>query len=56
MCPNALEEAMKKHSEIGKLPKAVIVVDLYGMSAKYDEIRTICNNYDVASLKMLQRH
>ncbi len=48
MCPSALEEALKKHKELGKLPKAVIVVDLYGMSAKYDEIRAICSDYDVA--------
>lgn len=47
MCPNALEDALRKHEELGKLPKAVIVVDLYGMSAKYDEIITICKKYAI---------
>ena len=31
----------------GKLPKAVIVVNLYGQSAKMDEILSICNQYEV---------
>lgn len=31
----------------GKLPKAVVVVDLYGHSADYDPIRAACARYDV---------
>ena len=31
----------------GKLPKAVILVHLYGQSAKLDEILSLCNRYDV---------
>ncbi|MFX8410382.1 DegT/DnrJ/EryC1/StrS family aminotransferase, partial [Acinetobacter baumannii] len=37
-------EAAKKE---GKLPKAVVVVNLYGQSAKMDEILAICDRYGV---------
>jgi pyridoxal phosphate-dependent aminotransferase EpsN len=47
MSPQALEKAFNDASNEGKLPKAVIVVNLYGQSAKMDEILTICNHYNV---------
>ncbi|WP_394186450.1 aminotransferase class I/II-fold pyridoxal phosphate-dependent enzyme [Metabacillus halosaccharovorans] len=47
MSPQALEKALQDASTDGKLPKAVIVVNLYGQSAKMDEIVTLCNQYDV---------
>jgi pyridoxal phosphate-dependent aminotransferase EpsN len=47
MSPNALEQAFKQAVSIGRLPKAVIVVNLYGQSAKMDEIVNLCNKYDV---------
>ena len=47
MCPMALERAFEKYSEIGKLPKAVLVVHLYGLSADMDKIMRICNKYNV---------
>ncbi|KAB7708312.1 aminotransferase class I/II-fold pyridoxal phosphate-dependent enzyme [Bacillus aerolatus] len=47
MSPEALEKAFKEAALAGKLPKAVIVVNLYGQSAKMDEILSICNGYDV---------
>ena len=47
MSPGALERAFKKYKKMNKIPKAVIVVDLYGESAKYDEIKSICNKYNV---------
>ncbi|MBU7593522.1 DegT/DnrJ/EryC1/StrS family aminotransferase [Metabacillus halosaccharovorans] len=47
MSPQALEKALKDASADGKLPKAVIVVNLYGQSAKMDEIVSLCNQYDV---------
>ena len=47
MSPIALKKAFEAYSEKGKLPKAVIVVHLYGQSAKMDEIMTICNEYNV---------
>jgi len=44
MCPKALLKAFKEASQ---LPKAVIVVHLYGQSAKMDEIKEICDYYKV---------
>lgn len=47
MSPQALERALKEASIKGNLPKAVIVVHLYGQIAKMDEIISLCNKYDV---------
>lgn len=47
MSPQALERAFEEAKKEGDLPKAVIVVHLYGQSAKMDEILSICNTYDV---------
>ncbi|MFD2214014.1 aminotransferase class I/II-fold pyridoxal phosphate-dependent enzyme [Metabacillus endolithicus] len=47
MSPQALELALKEASIEGKLPKAVIVVNLYGQSAKMDEITKVCKFYEV---------
>lgn len=47
MSPRALEKALKFHKMTGRLPKAVIVVNLYGQSARMDEIMEICNRYGV---------
>lgn len=51
MSPDALEKAFKEASDEGNLPKAVIVVNLYGQSAKMDEISTICTNYNVPMIE-----
>ncbi|RST72607.1 aminotransferase class I/II-fold pyridoxal phosphate-dependent enzyme [Siminovitchia acidinfaciens] len=51
MSPEALEKAFIDASRTGKLPKAVIVVNLYGQSAKMDEILSICNQYDVPMIE-----
>ncbi|MEI3606603.1 aminotransferase class I/II-fold pyridoxal phosphate-dependent enzyme [Pseudogracilibacillus sp. SE30717A] len=47
MSPEALKRALWEAKENGKLPKAVIVVHLYGQSAKMDEIMSICSSYNV---------
>lgn len=47
MCPKALKKAFEFCEEQGKLPKAVIVVHLYGQSADMDEIKAICDGYGV---------
>ena len=47
MSPDALENAMKWALSIGKKPKAVIVVNIYGNSAKWNELKSICSVYDV---------
>lgn len=47
MCPIALEEAIQDRISKGKKPKAIIVVHLYGMPAKMDEITAIAEKYEI---------
>jgi pyridoxal phosphate-dependent aminotransferase EpsN len=51
MCPVALNRAFEAAEKSGKLPKAVVVVDLYGQSADYDPILKICDHYGVPILE-----
>ena len=51
MCPKALRRAFEKYAKLRKLPKAVIVVHLYGLSADMDEIMAICNEYGVTLIE-----
>lgn len=48
MSPELLEEAIKDRiAKTGRKPKAIIVVDLYGMPAKWDEIIAISKKYGI---------
>ncbi|CAN2039101.1 putative pyridoxal phosphate-dependent aminotransferase EpsN [Candidatus Magnetomoraceae bacterium gMMP-15] len=47
MSPSALEHAFIDAEKCGKLPKAVIIVNLYGQNADMTPLLAICNNYDV---------
>lgn len=47
MSPDALERAIVRETTAGKRPKAVIIVNLYGQSAKMNELLAICNHYNV---------
>ncbi|AXI10778.1 pyridoxal phosphate-dependent aminotransferase [Oceanobacillus zhaokaii] len=47
MSPKALTKAFQEAAIEGKLPKAVMVVNLYGQSARMNEILLICNQYGV---------
>lgn len=47
MSPVALEKAFKAYEEKEEMPKAVIVVNLYGQSADMDKIIEICKKYNV---------
>lgn len=47
MSPEALKRALWEAKERNNLPKAVIVVHLYGQSAKMDEIMDICSSFNV---------
>lgn len=47
MSPEALERALVDAKSNNQLPKAVIVVHLYGQSAKMDELMAVCKKYDV---------
>ena len=41
MCPHLLEKAINDSLKINKKPKAIILVHLYGMPAKINEIKEI---------------
>jgi len=45
--PDLLEEELASCSRRGKIPKAVIAVDLYGQCADYDRILAVCERYGV---------
>ncbi len=47
MCPKALEEAVVQGEAKGKKPKAIIIVHLYGMPAKMDEIMQVAEKYNI---------
>jgi dTDP-4-amino-4,6-dideoxygalactose transaminase len=47
MSPVALARALKESKEKNKLPKAVVIVNLYGQSANYDALCKICDEYNV---------
>ncbi|MCD8914595.1 aminotransferase class I/II-fold pyridoxal phosphate-dependent enzyme [Staphylococcus simulans] len=51
MSPDALEKAMEEYNSKNKLPKAVIVVNLYGQSAEMDAIKNICEKYEVTLIE-----
>lgn len=45
--PDLLEEEIAARAKRGRLPKAVIVVDLYGQCADYDRIRAVCARFEI---------
>jgi dTDP-4-amino-4,6-dideoxygalactose transaminase len=47
MDPNVLADALAKRAKVGRLPKAVLLVHLYGQSADLDPILQTCNHYDI---------
>jgi len=47
MDPALLAEALSDAKKRGQLPKAVIVVDIYGQCADYGSILTLCEQYGV---------
>jgi len=47
LCPIHLEEAIKDRISLGKTPKAIVAVHLYGMPYKSDEIMTIAKKYSI---------
>lgn len=47
LCPHALEEALADLKRQGCLPRALILVHLYGVPARFDEIAAICSSYNV---------
>ncbi|MCH6198341.1 DegT/DnrJ/EryC1/StrS family aminotransferase [Aquiflexum sp. LQ15W] len=47
ICPEILEEAILDRLRKGKKPKAIIVVDLFGMPAKFKQINDISAKYEI---------
>jgi len=47
MDPVLLEEAIEDRIKVGKKPKAIVIVHLYGMPAKIDEITAIASKYNI---------
>ena len=46
MDPSLLADELKRCAESAKLPKAVVVVDLYGQSADWNAIQEVCRKYE----------
>ncbi|WP_089885202.1 DegT/DnrJ/EryC1/StrS family aminotransferase [Kriegella aquimaris] len=51
LSPELLEEAIKDRIRLGKKPKAIIAVHLYGMPYKVDEIQRISEEYGIPVLE-----
>lgn len=49
--PNILAETLAGRAQRGRLPKALVLVHLYGQSADLDAIESICNRYDIPILE-----
>jgi len=47
MCPKHLEEAIKDRIANGKKPKAIIIVHLYGMPSKIDQLLAVAKKYQI---------
>ena len=47
MDPNILAEALAKRDKLGKLPKAVVLVHLYGQCADIEPILELCDRYSI---------
>jgi dTDP-4-amino-4,6-dideoxygalactose transaminase len=51
MSPELLEEAIIDRIAKGKKPKAIIIVHLYGMPARVDELLAIARKYEIAVIE-----
>ena len=45
--PDLVEAELEERARLGKLPKAMVVVDVFGQSADYDRLQNICDRYEV---------
>lgn len=51
MCPKLLRTAIVDRIKLGKKPKALLLVHLYGMPAQMDEILAICEEFDIPMIE-----
>jgi dTDP-4-amino-4,6-dideoxygalactose transaminase len=51
ICPQRLREAIEDRIRLGKKPKALILVHLYGMPAKLDELLAIAQEFELPILE-----
>ena len=51
MDPSLLARALADRARTGRLPRAVIVVHLYGQCADIDAIAELCGRYDVTLIE-----
>ena len=51
ICPIELEKAIKNRISLGKKPKVIIAVHLYGNPYKVEEIKEIAEKYDISILE-----
>ena len=49
--PQRLEDLLRRRAAQGRVPKALVVVHLYGQSADMDALKSICDRYGVAMLE-----
>ncbi len=45
--PDLVEAELEERARLGTVPKAMVVVDLFGQSADYDRLQSICDRYEV---------
>ena len=45
--PDLVEAELEERARLGALPKAMVVVDVFGQSADYDRLLSICERYEV---------
>lgn len=45
--PGLVSERLASGARVGRLPKAVVAVDVLGQCADYEQLRAICGHYDV---------
>ncbi len=48
---NLLEDLLRRRAAVGRVPKALVIVHLYGQSADMDPIMEVCERYGVAVLE-----
>jgi pyridoxal phosphate-dependent aminotransferase EpsN len=51
MDPQLLADALKIRSGRGSMPKALILVHLYGQSADIDAVQSLCDRYDITLIE-----